>query len=151
MSRHHRNTTPDVPSADVGAALRAALPEPPTDDVDWGGLHARISAAAAPLLEERLAQHANPRRALARSWWQPLAGWSPFGIPVAAAASILLMLAAGVLRTGAQAETEFVASPFHTLEEELASGVSGGLRPLLAGVGSEAMLDVALFFDGEDW
>jgi hypothetical protein len=40
---------------------------------------------------------------------------------------------------------------FVTIEEELASGVAAGARSILAGLDADAMLDVALFYDGEDW
>jgi hypothetical protein len=126
----------------LGAALRASAPPPPIDDVDWTALHARITAAAPGF---RHGRQATP----VRGWWQPLAGWSPRGIPLAAAASLLLMLAAAALTGGPAAENGPVG--FRTVEEELADGLSAGARSLFADGGSEAVLDVALFSDGEDW
>lgn len=152
MSRDHemhdtgagREDAADARDDALGAALRSAAPAPPIDAVDFAALHARISAAAAPTLAR---QH---RRAPARAWWQPLAGWSAAGIPLAAAASVLLVLAAGGLqREAGPAAGAMVA--FRTLEEELAEGLSTDARQLFAEVGSEAVLDVALFSDGEDW
>jgi hypothetical protein len=125
-------------------ALRAAIPEPPLDAVDWIGLHARIGAAARPLLSR------TQRPAPVPGWWQPLAQWSPRGIPLAAAASLLLVFATGTLGPEAATATS-PAELFRTVEEELAYGAVSGSRPLLEGMGSEGILDVALFYDGEDW
>lgn len=136
----------DGPDAQLAAALRAALPAVPVDDVNWPALHARISAAAEPLLAQ---SRPSASVRLHRGLWQPLAGWSPFGIPLAAAASVSLLLVSGVLRPdlpGIEAGSAFV-----TIEEELVNGLSAGARPLLAGADTDAMLDVALFYDGEDW
>jgi hypothetical protein len=130
----------------LGAVIRRGTPAPPVDAVDWPALHARITAAAAPLLEGvRPAVAPAP----ARPWWQPLAGWSPLGIPAAAAASVLLVLAAGALEQ--RTEPASSAAAFMTVEEELAGGLSAGARVLLADPGSSAVLDVALFAEGEDW
>jgi hypothetical protein len=133
-------------------ALRDAVPPPPVDDVDWPALQARIAAAAAPALAARAgpgrAQARAPRPA--RAWWQPLAVWSPRGIPVATAATVVLMIAAGAVRSGGGGVATN-ADGFVTIEEELASGIAVGARSILAGLDTDAMLDVALFYDGEDW
>lgn len=148
MSRH---TTRDGPDDDgrndlLAEALRAAVPAVPVDEVDWTALRARIGSAAAPLLAA-----ARPDRSTRpRTWWQPLAGWSPYGIPLAAAATVLLMLAGGALRPG-QAVLPYSGSSFVTIEEELVNGLAASARPLLAGGDADVMLDAALFFDGEDW
>jgi hypothetical protein len=148
MSRH---TTRDGSHDDgrndpLAEALRGAVPAVPVDDVDWTALRARIGSAAEPLLAAtRPDQNTRPR-----TWWQSLAGWSPHGIPLAAAATVLLMLAAGALRPG-QADLPYPGSSFVTIEEELVNGLSAAARPLLAGGDTDVMLDAALFFDGEDW
>jgi hypothetical protein len=128
----------DGDDRELRAALRAAVPQPPVDEVDWIGLHARITAAAAPVR----------RAAQPRAWWQPLAAWSGGGIPLAAAASLLLMIAAGALRVTPAADA---AASFHTVEEELAWSVAVGARPLLADATADEILDVALFHEPEDW
>jgi hypothetical protein len=139
MNGHMFDESRDEALAD---ALRSAVPQPPMEEVDWDGLHARITAAALPLAE-----------APAQAWWQPLAGWSPRGIPMAAAATVLLMLGAGAIGTAARdgADATSGAISFQTVEEELVSGLAIGARPLLAGLETDAMLDAVLFYDGEDW
>jgi hypothetical protein len=130
---------------DLRAALAAAMPEPPLDAVDWDGLQLRITAAATPLLARR------PQGAPARAWWQPLAGWSPRGIPLTAAAALLLMLGAGLLHTdGAPAASHGIAY-FWTVEEELAWGSAADGRSLLDAAGEDGILDAALFYDAEEW
>jgi hypothetical protein len=130
---------------ELRAALAAAVPEPPLDAVDWDGLQLRITAAATPLL----ARHSSV--VPARAWWQPLAEWSPHGIPLAAAAALLLMLGAGQLRTGATPAASPAIALFWTVEEELAWGTAAAGRPLLADVSADGVLDAALFDDGEEW
>jgi hypothetical protein len=156
MSRHWFSTqedapdAPDTPDEALQHALRDALPQPPLDDVDWSGLHARVQAvAAARLAATPLA--ARGRTAAALSWWQPLAGWSPFGIPAAAAATVLLVIAGAALLPARTPGVALTTPEFLTVEEELASGVATGIRPLLAGLDPAAMLDAALFYDGEEW
>lgn len=149
MNRHTTpGGTPDDGRPDpLADALRGAVPAVPTGDVDWPALRARISAAAEPLLEAaRPVGAARVRQA----WWQPLAGWSPRGIPLAAAATVLLLLAAGALRSG-QPVAWPATGAYVTIEEELVNGLSAGARPLLAGAGTDVMLDAALFYEGEDW
>jgi hypothetical protein len=135
---------PDVHD-ELRAALAAAVPAPPLDAVDWDGLQARISAAAMPLLVQPA------QRAPVAAWWQPLAGWSPRGIPLAAAASLLLVLGAGMLRTEPASFTAHAVAYFWTVEEELAWGTVSGGRPLLDEVSGDGILDVALFYEGEEW
>lgn len=139
-----RNTFDDDRDDVLADALRDAVPEPPLDKVDWSHLQARIAAAAQPHFAP-----AQPRSSAGAPWWQPLAGWSHRGIPLAAAATVLLMLGAGALGTRSAAVTG--AASFHTVEEELAYGVSTGTRTLLMDMESDAMLDLALFHDREDW
>jgi hypothetical protein len=155
------------PDEVVRRAMREAAHEPPTGDVDWMALQARISAAARPTLDAIAAgrsldvvrvdeadaarRPAAPRGKVLQgaAVWQPLAGWSPFGIPLAAAATVLLMLGS-TLVGGAPAATASAGASFRTIEEEFASGLGGGAGALLAG-GTDDMLDVALFLEGEDW
>jgi hypothetical protein len=85
----------------LGNELHGAS-QPPMDDVDWMALHARIRRAAEPALAARaqaLAETARPLAGIAASSnvWQPLAGWSPFGIPLAAAATVILMIGYGIV------------------------------------------------------
>jgi hypothetical protein len=143
----NRNMFDDTRDDDLAHALRAAVPQPPMEEVDWDTLHARITAAARP-------SAARPSAAVsAPAWWMPLASWSPRGIPMAAAATVVLMLGAGALGTSGRdgSEPTRAAISFHTVEEELVNGLSIGSRPLLAGLETDAMLDAVLFYDGEDW
>jgi hypothetical protein len=137
----NRNMFDDTRDDELADALRSALPQPPMEGVDWDSLHARITAAA------------RPSTTTAPAWWLPLANWSPRGIPMAAAAAVVLMLGAGVLGTAGRdgAEPTRAAIAFRTVEEELVNGLSIGSRPLLAGLETDAMLDAVLFYDGEDW
>jgi hypothetical protein len=124
------------------AALRAALQQhstpPPADEVDWDTLHMRITAAAAPRF----------RRPMPTSWWQLLAGWSPRGMTLAAAASVVLMFAVG---SGAIAPRSTPAAmtniAFVTLEEELAGGSAAFLA---VSDDADAVLDALLFRDMEE-
>jgi hypothetical protein len=129
---------------ELARALADALPTPPADDVDWSALHARITVQARPLLQRA--------PAVAKSWWQPMAHWSRAGIPLAAAASVLLVLGTARIGAGptdtAGADT---APGFVMIEEALVDGVAGEARPLLAGIEAADMVDVALFYEGEDW
>jgi anti-sigma factor RsiW len=131
-------------------ALRDAAPVPPVDAVDWSALHARINAAAAPLLKSTRPMAEPSAAGRAHTLWQPLAVWSPLGIPLAAAAAVVLMFGAGALGSQ-QAGVADADVAFVTVEEALVNGLSGGVRPLLAGLDSDAFIDVALFYDGEDW
>jgi hypothetical protein len=145
----NRNMFDDSRDDELADALRSALPQPPTNDVDWDGLHARITAAARPSMAA-----ARPSTAASTpAWWLPLANWSPRGIPMAAAATVVLMLGAGALGTAGRdgSELTHTAISFRTVEEELVNGLSIGSRPLLAGMETDAMLDAVLFYDGEDW
>jgi hypothetical protein len=137
----------------LGNELHGAS-QPPMDDVDWMALHARIRRAAEPALAARaqaLAETARPLAGIAASSnvWQPLAGWSPFGIPLAAAATVILMI--GAARVGTEPVRRSDTGSFRTIEEEFVIGLGGNAAPLVAGIGSEDMLDAVLFYDGEDW
>jgi hypothetical protein len=136
-----RNIFDDSRDEKLTRALDEALPRPPVDDVDWSALHARIATAAQPLLQPQLVP------VVEQAWWLPLARWSAAGIPLAAAASVLLMI--GTARIGGGAD----ATPggFVMVEEELVSGAGAQAQPLLAGVEAMDMLDVALFSAGEEW
>lgn len=143
-------------------ALHAAAPPPPVNDVDWMALHARITAAARPTLDAVAAGRSldvvNVDAAAATSAagktggsvWLPLAGWSPLGIPMAAAAAVLLVLGATLLADAPAPRVSAVASSFRTIEEEFASGLDYGVGAMLAG-GTDDVLDAVLFLDGEDW
>jgi hypothetical protein len=128
---------------ELASALREAAPQPPLDDVDWNALQARIRTAAQPAL----ASVGAPSQQV----WQPLAGWSPFGIPLAAAATVLLMLGAGALGTRQVEAAADGDVAFMTIEEELIYGLSNAARALMTDPGNDAVIDVALFYDGEDW
>jgi hypothetical protein len=145
----NRNMFDDSRDEALADALRAAVPEPPLAEVDWQRLQARIAVDAAGHFGNAAVA---PVRGM-QPWWQPLASWSSRGIPLAAAASVLLMIGAAAIGTAARSAGPSAASAiaFHTVEEELANGVSNGARPLLAGIESDGMLDVVLFYDGEDW
>jgi hypothetical protein len=136
-------------------ALHDAAPAPPADEVDWAALQARITAAAQPLLQPGAAAWpggaGTDRATRPPSVWQPLAGWSPFGIPLAAAAAVVLMIGTAALGTRQVGGAEDAGVAFLTIEEALLAGLSSGARPLVADVGTDAMIDLALFHDGEDW
>jgi hypothetical protein len=138
-----RNLFDDSRDETLARALQDAAPRPPIDDVDWMALHARITGAAQP----QLAQPA------ASPWWQPIARWSPRGIPLAAAATVLLMIGAGLIGRSSLTTPSLAAADagFVMVEEELVNGVPVSARPLLAGVEAHGMIDAALFYDREDW
>ncbi|HSJ24959.1 MAG TPA: hypothetical protein VK929_09845 [Longimicrobiales bacterium] len=162
----HFDDSRDTPLQGDDALRRGlddAVPQPPMDDVDWMTLHARIAAAASPNLAALTAARAAdavrqadairglPSTRQAHSVWQPLARWSPSGIPLAAAATVLLMLGAAWLGTapaGEVADTGDVA--FRTLEEEFVDGLGVSAAPLLAGISADELLDAVLFYGGED-
>lgn len=147
-----RNIFDDSRDRTLADSLRDAVPQPPADEVDWNRLHARITAAAEPHFGAAATAGA-PAGSSTPAWWQPLAGWSPRGIPLAAAATVLLMLGAGALGTAPRnaAPAPYGATTFRTVEEELVNGVALGSRTLLTGLETDAMLDAVLFDDGEDW
>jgi hypothetical protein len=137
-----RNIFEDERRDDVLArALGEALPRPPVDDVDWDTLHARITSSARPLLRRAPATRA--------AWWQPLAQWSPRGIPLAAAASAVLLLGAAWLGTAAQPAA--AAGEFVMVEEALAVGAGYEAQPLFAGVETTDMIEAVLFGAAEEW
>jgi hypothetical protein len=164
MSFDDSRDTPQEQADVLRRGLRDAVPPPPMNDVDWKALHARIGVAARPALAELAAgrtatgqpQDQAPwlraKPAQAQSVWQPLAGWSSRGIPLAAAASVLLMLGAAWLGTTSARDvsTPDVTS-FRTLEEEFMEGLGAGAAPLLAGIGPDELLDAVLFYGGEGW
>lgn len=114
------------------ALLRAESPVPPFDEVDWAGLHARITAGAAPLLRGR-----------SGAWWHYLAAWSWRAAPAAAAAAAAVLLLLGqVARPAVQVTT--AAGEFRIVEEELADAMVVDALPLLVPSGDD-LLDAALF------
>jgi negative regulator of sigma E activity len=123
------------------AALRSLLKrharKPPADDVDWSALHARITTTAAPQFRRR------PQVV----WWQQVAGWSPRGIPLAAAAAaaLAIVLGTGIVGTGATGQDS--SASFLTLEEELAAG---SVVFLAASDDVDAVIDALLFYDMEE-
>jgi hypothetical protein len=126
--------TPPV-QGDARAGRRGRLQTAPSSQDARAGRRGRLQTA--------------PSSQDAGTVWQPLAGWSPRGIPLAAAASLLLMLGA-TLMGGSPAGGPTAVASFRTIEEEFASRLAPGAGALLAG-GSDDMLDAVLFPDGEDW
>lgn len=117
--------------ADIRDLLRTASPALPLEDVDWTGLHARITTRAAPLL-------AHSRS----SWWLVVADWSARGVPLAAAAAVLLLIAMGVMQQSPAATID----TFVTVEEELA-GSSAAF--LVAAGDADDVIDALLFYEEE--
>lgn len=136
-----RNMFDDSQDPELRRALRNAAPPPPLEGVDWTALQQRIAAAAQPHFQAVPA---------VQSMWQPLAGWSRMGIPLSAAAALLLLLGTGAL-TATGTEPAAGDAGFITIEEELFSGVGVAERSLLAELDGAEFVDVALFYDGEDW
>lgn len=64
--------------AELAAALRRAVGEPPYDEVNWDGLARRIQTAA---LGNRVVT-------ASRRWWEHAAGWTRVAIPLAVAAAL---------------------------------------------------------------
>jgi hypothetical protein len=139
----------------LGHALRSE-PQPPVDDIDWSALHARILHAAGPTLAGLAAAgHAAIRAHGAAERrpggiWLPLAGWSPFGIPLATAAAVLLLIGAALAGTRAPADRGTDGDALRTIEEELASGLGPGAGALIAGTGSYYLLDAMLLYGDEE-
>ncbi len=101
----------------VGAALRWADGEVPLDEVDWAAMRSNIRGRASlPLARRRAIEVASPR------WVRPL-------LPIAAAASIALLLWSGGLDFGGSAAIDVapvtvgVAGPA-SIREALLSDVS---------------------------
>ena len=100
----------------VGAALRWAEGEVPLDDVDWAAMRSNIrSRSSLPLARRRAIQVASPR------WVRPL-------LPIAAAASIAVLLWTGGLDFGGSAPIDVApvtvgANPA-SIREALLSDVS---------------------------
>ena len=100
--------------------LRAALPEPPVDEVDWAALRQRIARRAEPQLA-RLR-----RSARASAWWDYAARWAKPALPAAVAAAAVLALLLGRMQTVPQAQSPAVATATQTqrLTVESAIGAS---------------------------
>ncbi|HEY8485694.1 MAG TPA: hypothetical protein VIL13_13855 [Longimicrobiales bacterium] len=126
-------------------ALRAALPEPPLEEVDWEGLHGRIMANVRPWFA----------RAPRRQWWEFLAGWAGRGVPVAASAAAAAAVVVGfglVSAVGDQGGEVVVPPAGAVVEEELATALPEGVYRLLASeAGEDALLDVVFYEHEEGW
>jgi hypothetical protein len=130
----------DANDETLRALLRASVPAPPVDDVDWTALHARTVTDAAPVLRRR-----------GRSWWQVLAGTSDGARYLAAAASLALVITAAALMPE-RPSTAARTYELRTIEEELALGVPYSSVPLLAAdADNSTVIDALLLFDGEEW
>lgn len=145
-----RNIFDDSRDEELARVLRDATPEPPMHEVDWAALHARITAAAQSSLQPAVqpSTGAQPR---VSTVWQPLSAWSRRGIPLAAAASTLLVIGAAWLGLAEQAQPQQAGAEFVMVEEQLAGGAGFGAGSLFAGLDADEMIDVALFGDGEEW
>jgi hypothetical protein len=137
-----RNMFDDSRNPELQRALRDALPPPPIDAVDWTALQQRITAAAQP--------HFQPAPAV-QTVWQPLAGWSRLGIPLSAAAALVMVLIGTGVLTAPATEPTARDDGYVTIEEELFNGLGAAGQSLLAELDGDAFVDVALFYDGEDW
>ena len=104
--KHEMNDQELRPDPLVGAALRWAEGEVPLDDVDWAAMRSNIrSRSSLPLARRRAIQVASPR------WVRPL-------LPIAAAASIAVLLWTGGLDFGGSAPIDVApvtvgANPAH--------------------------------------
>ena len=114
--KHEMNDQELQPDPLVGAALRWAEGEVPLDDVDWAAMRSHIrSRSSLPLARRRAIQVASPR------WVRPL-------LPIAAAASIAVLLWTGGLDFGGSAPIDVApvtvgANPA-SIREALLSDVS---------------------------
>ena len=114
--KHEMNDQELQPDPLVGAALRWAEGEVPLDDVDWAAMRSNIrSRSSLPLARRRAIQVASPR------WVRPL-------LPIAAAASIAVLLWTGGLDFGGSAPIDVApvtvgANPA-SIREALLSDVS---------------------------
>lgn len=101
----------------IAAALRLVEGEVPADEVDWAGLRSNIrNRAALPLARRRALEAASPR------WTRPL-------VPIAAAASIAVLLWTGALQFGGAAPVNVApvtvtAASTASIREALLSDVS---------------------------
>lgn len=134
-------TDRNVPEdSSLPALLRAHVPAPPFEDVDWAALHARTTAAAAPLLRRR-----------PRTWWHVLGSGSHGWRTATAAAAIAVLVATGVIMPE-RPSLDDDQTEFRTIEEELALGVPYASVPLLAAEADNgAVIDALLLYDREDW
>jgi hypothetical protein len=93
--------------------LHAALPQPPMESMDWERVAEGIRARAEPLLAVR-------RRSL--PWWRHTSRWARIGIPLAAAATLALVLSVPSVRP----------RPFHAAPLAETSASQAGARVALA-------------------
>lgn len=96
--RHEMNEHQELqPDPLVADALRWAEGEVPMDEVDWAAMRSNIrNRAALPLARRRALEAASPR------WARPL-------VPIAAAASIAVLLWTGALQFGGAAAVDVPA------------------------------------------
>jgi hypothetical protein len=98
--------------------LRAGLPAPPVEEVDWAALRQRIARRAEPQLA-RLR-----RSARAAAWWDYAARWAMPALPAAVAAAALLALLLGRMQSAPQAQTSETVASAQRLTVESAIGAS---------------------------
>lgn len=135
----HEHPYEDQPDPILRAALRAAVPEPPLENVDWNALHARIQTHAQPLLLQQR-----------KSLLHLLGSWSHRGsVLAAAAAALMAVVLVGTTIVSAESGS---GDGYRTVEEELAYALPVAARTLLGSAGEpETMLDAVLFYDAEEW
>lgn len=133
MKKDHRSWD----DAALGAALRAASPPPPLDEVDWDGLHDRVVASARRVLA---------RVQVRRSWWDVTAAWATRGIPITATAAAAAALVLALVGPPAPPAAE--TGGLIAFEEALA----GDAAPLLTATDpDEALANAILYYDEEGW
>lgn len=124
------------------AALRAALPEPPVEEVDWPTLRRRIAREAAPTLA-RLRWGGRTRGA----WWEYAAQWAAPMVPAALAAAAALVLLLGRLDRVTASTTVAAETTSSQVALEAAIGASqrdAEARALFASVDQDALLREAV-------
>jgi hypothetical protein len=123
------------------AALRAALPDPPLDEVDWVALRQRIARDAQPTLA-RLRFGGRSRSA----WWEYAARWAAPMVPAAVAAAAALALLLGRMdRAGTAVPATESASSQVALEAAIgATQRDAEARALFASVDQDALLRAAV-------
>lgn len=100
-----------APDPQLGAALRAALGDPPFGAVDWGRLEWRIMAAA----------RAGRR---ATRWWDVTAGWARGAVAAGLAAGLAAVVTLAVLR-GERAAATSAASDLASARTALFHAATG--------------------------
>lgn len=118
------------------AQLRAALPEPPIDEVDWEGLRERIAGSADPYL----ARLRTGGRARAAVWWEYAARWAAPVLPAALAAAAALALLLGRLERSTPTPATVVAT---TRAPETSGTQASVLEAALSGSTSTVLVAAA--------